>query len=113
MARKEMDRAKQFYETVLGITLSKLNAGDLDMWSFPGGPELAGCTGALVHMAGVPSGGNSVMVYFSCADCAVEGNRVAGAGGRIMRDKFSIGEYGFVVLAFDSEGNMFGLHSMQ
>jgi predicted enzyme related to lactoylglutathione lyase len=110
---QEMDRAKQFYETVLGITLSKLNAGDLDMWSFPGGPEGAGCTGALVHMAGVPSGGNSVMVYFSCADCAVEGNRVADAGGRIMRDKFSIGEYGFVVLAFDSEGNMFGLHSMQ
>ena len=110
---QEMDRAKRFYETVLGLTLSKLNSGDLEMWSFPGGPDFGGCTGALVHMAGVPSGGNSVLVYFSCADCAVEGGRVAGAGGRIMRDKLSIGEYGFIVLAFDTEGNMFGLHSMQ
>jgi hypothetical protein len=110
---QDMERARRFYETVLGITLSKLPAGDLEMWSFPGGPGLGGSTGALVHMAGVPSGGNSVMVYFSCDDCAVEGSRVADAGGRIMRDKFSIGEYGFVVLAFDSEGTMFGLHSMQ
>jgi predicted enzyme related to lactoylglutathione lyase len=110
---QEMDRAKQFYETVLGITLSKLDAGDLEMQAFPGGPALNGSTGALVHMTGVPSGGNSVMVYFSCADCATEGSRVGDAGGRIMRDKFSIGQYGFVVLAFDTEGNMFGLHSMQ
>ena len=109
---QEMSRAKQFYETVLGLSLSPLNAGDLEMQAFPGDPEGIGATGALVHMAGVPSGGNSVMVYFSCADCAVEGGRVAGAGGSIMRDKFSIGEYGFVVLAFDTEGNMFGLHSM-
>ena len=109
---QDMNRAKQFYETVLGAPLSKLHAGDLDMQAFTGSPEAAGCTGALVKMDGVPSGGNSVLVYFSCADCAVEGGRVADAGGRIMRDKFSIGEYGFVVLAFDTEGNMFGLHSM-
>lgn len=35
------------------------------------------------------------------------------AGGRIEREKFSIGEYGFIALAIDTEGNMFGLHSMQ
>jgi predicted enzyme related to lactoylglutathione lyase len=110
---QDMNRAKQFYDTVLGITLSKLNAGDLEMWSFPGDPHGAGSTGALVHMPGFPSGGNSVLVYFSCADCAVEGSRVSGAGGRIMKDKFSIGQYGFVVLAYDTEGNMFGLHSME
>ena len=85
--------------------------GDLEMLAFPGGPENAGTTGALVRMPGFPSGGNSVLVYFNCADCGVEGARVAGAGGRIMKEKFSIGEYGFIVLAFDTEGNMFGLHS--
>jgi predicted enzyme related to lactoylglutathione lyase len=34
------------------------------------------------------------------------------AGGRIMKEKFSIGEYGAIALAYDTEGNLFGLHSM-
>ena len=52
------------------------------------------------------------MVYFGCDDCAVEGSRVAAAGGRVHREKMSIGEYGFIVLAVDTEGNRFGLHSL-
>jgi predicted enzyme related to lactoylglutathione lyase len=53
------------------------------------------------------------IVYFECEDSAVEGARVAGAGGRIHREKMSIGQYGFIVLAVDTEGNMIGLHSMK
>jgi predicted enzyme related to lactoylglutathione lyase len=30
-----------------------------------------------------------------------------------MKEKYSIGQYGFIVLAFDTEGNMFGLHSLK
>jgi hypothetical protein len=33
-------------------------------------------------------------------------------GGRVFRDKMSIGQYGHIVLAYDTEGNLFGLHSM-
>ena len=110
---QDMARARQFYETVLGVTLDPLGMPDLEMWAFPMDMEAPGCSGALVHMAGVTSGGNSTMVYFNCDDCSVEGNRVAGAGGRVQREKMSIGEYGFVVLAVDTEGNMFGLHSMR
>jgi len=29
-----------------------------------------------------------------------------------MKEKFSIGEYGFIAIAFDTEGNMIGLHSL-
>jgi predicted enzyme related to lactoylglutathione lyase len=64
-------------------------------------------------MPGFPSGGNSTIVYFSTDDCAVEGARAVRAGGRLMKEKFSIGQYGFIVLAFDTEGNMFGLHSLK
>ena len=110
---QDMARARQFYETVLGVTLDPLGMPDLEMWAFPMDMEAPGCSGALVHMAGVTSGGNSTMVYFNCDDCSVEGSRVAGAGGRVQREKMSIGEYGFVVLAVDTEGNMFGLHSMR
>lgn len=109
---QDMPRARRFYETVLGVALSQLQSGDVDMWAFPGGMDRAGSAGALVQTAGVQSGGNSVMVYFSCEDCAVEGGRIAPAGGRVVREKFPIGQYGFVVLGADPDGNMFGLHSV-
>jgi hypothetical protein len=109
---QDMNRAKAFYETVFATTLEKLPATDLDMWVFGMSPEGYGAPGALIHMPGCPSGGNSTLVYFSCADCAVEESRVVGAGGTIFKTKFSIGQYGFIALVTDTEGNMIGLHSL-
>jgi predicted enzyme related to lactoylglutathione lyase len=109
---QDMTRAKHFYEQVLATTLEPLQGGDLQMWNFPNHPDRFGSGGALVHMAGVPSGGNSTMIYFGCADCAVEESRVVAAGGQVFRPKMSIGQYGAISLAVDTEGNMFGLHSM-
>ena len=110
---QDMARARRFYETVLGRGLEKLEAGGLEMWSFKGEMEAPGAAGALVHMPGFPSGGNRTLVYFVCDDCAVEEARVAKSGGRVEKPKFSIGPYGFVSLVYDTEGNMFGLHSMK
>jgi predicted enzyme related to lactoylglutathione lyase len=108
---QDMARAKAFYETVLGVKLEKLNSPELDLWAFPMDMNGVGASGALVRMRGFPSGGNSTLVYFSSEDCAVEAGRVVAAGGRIQREKMSIGEYGFIALALDTEGNMFGIHS--
>jgi predicted enzyme related to lactoylglutathione lyase len=72
-----------------------------------------GAGGALVKMDGVSSGGNSTIIYFSCEDCAVEQDRIIAAGGKIHKEKWSIGEYGFIALVFDSEDNMIGLHSLK
>ena len=85
------------------------------MWAFPGQPDNAGATGALVHMPGCPTGGGSggTMIYFVCEDCAEQAARVAKQGGSLQREKISIGPYGFIALATDTEGNMFGLHSMK
>jgi predicted enzyme related to lactoylglutathione lyase len=110
---QDMQRAKAFYQSVLKTELQKLADSDLEMWAFPMLPDKPGTSGSLVKIKGFPSGGNSTLVYFACEDCAVEAARVVPAGGRIQRDKMSIGEYGFVALAIDTEGNMFGLHSMQ
>jgi uncharacterized protein len=110
---QDMDRAKRFYETVLEAKLERLSSPEVEMWAFPMDMKAAGAAGALVKMSGFPSGGNSTLVYFRSADCATEAGRVAKAGGRIQKDKFSIGEYGFIALAVDTEGNMFGLHSIK
>jgi predicted enzyme related to lactoylglutathione lyase len=112
---QDMERARKFYETVFEGTLDRLSSPDaaLEMWNFPMEMDKMGCGGALVKMEGYPSGGNSTLVYFSCADCAVEESRVEAAGGRVERGKMSIGQYGFISLVYDTEGNMIGLHSMQ
>lgn len=110
---QDMSRAKAFYQQVLAVELSAMGPPDLAMYGFPSNMEIYGASGALVHMPGFPSGGNSTLVYFNCDDCAINAARVEKAGGKIQRDKMSIGEYGFIVLALDTEGNMFGLHSMQ
>jgi len=110
---QDMNRAKKFYETVLKASFERLPTPEGEMWSFPMAQNAPGAAGALIKMQGMPSGGNSVIVYFACDDCAVEAKRVLQADGKIHRDKFSIGQHGFIALAIDTEGNMFGLHSMK
>jgi predicted enzyme related to lactoylglutathione lyase len=111
---QDLPRAKAFYESVFQKTLEHLDTGDeIEMWAFPMEPEGQGAAGALCRMDGAPSGGMGTIVYFMCEDCAVEAKRLAEHGGRIHKDKFSIGEYGFIALGLDTEGNMIGLHSLK
>lgn len=110
---QDIERAKQFYEAVFVTKLDKLPAPEIEMWAFPMSQDAAGAAGALVKMQGAPPAGNGTLVYFTCEDCAVESGRVAAAGGKVQREKMSIGEYGFVAMVLDTEGNMIGLHSMK
>ena len=115
---QDMPRAQAFYEKVLDKKLEGLQAPEGDasgfqMMAFPMEMENGGAGGALVKAEGVPSGGMGTLVYFGCEDCAVEAGRVVAAGGQIFKEKFSICPYGFCALAHDTEGTMFGLHSMQ
>jgi len=112
----DIKRATQFYETVLDTKLEPLgDPSDQNtiMMSFPDDMESYGANGALVQMEGVKVGGNSTLVYFHSDDCITEESRVTSAGGQIVKTKMSIGEYGFISLCLDTEGNMFGLHSME
>jgi predicted enzyme related to lactoylglutathione lyase len=114
---QDMERAKAFYEAVFQGKLERLAsptpAAGLEMWAFPMSHEGYGAAGALAKMEGGPSGGNTTLVYFKCEDCAVEAARAAEHGGRVVKEKMSIGQYGFIALVSDTEGTMIGLHSMQ
>ena len=111
---QDMNRAKAFYESVFKTQLQKLeNPGGFEMWAFPMQPEGNGAAGALIRMEGFPSGGNSTIVYFICADCSVEAKRASTQGGKIFKEKVSIGQHGFIALVTDTEGNLIGLHSMK
>ena len=113
---RDMNRARAFYEAVLKREVKRVDSPDMEMWSFPMNENAPGSAGALVKMEGAPSGRGGTMVYFhcdDCDDCAVEAARVADAGGKLEREKTSIGQYGHMALAVDTEGNMIGLHSMR
>ena len=114
----DMERARKFYETVLNVSLSDLPMGEethegFRMCAFPMTEGGEGAAGSLVYMKDADVGGSNTIVYFNSEDCAVEEARIAGAGGEVFKSKFSIVEYGFVALAYDTEGNMFGLHSQK
>jgi len=119
----DMERAKTFYSNVLGITFEEMgipdDADDFRMAAFPSDPdpEKMAVGGALVQMTGARrKGGDSstnTIVYFPCMDCSVQEGRVEAAGGKVHKSKFSIGEYGFCAICIDTEGNTFGLYSMQ
>ena len=112
---ENMERAKNFYEAVFQVQLEKLKSPvpELEMLAFPMTMDRTGASGALAKMSGFSPGGNSTIVYFSCQDCAAEAARVVPSGGKIEQEKTSIGEYGFMALAYDTEGNMIGLHSLK
>lgn len=112
---QDMERAKVFYQETFRVKLQLLASPDgldIELWAFPMEMDLPGSSGAIVRMPGKDSGGGGTIVYFSCADCAVEASRAALSGGKIHQEKTPIGEYGFMALVLDPDGNMIGLHSM-
>lgn len=115
---KDMNRARRFYEQVLRLQLERMpspaeGSGPMEeMFTFPSLQNAYGSPGALVKMQGLTPGGSGVLVYFITDDCASAAERAAAAGGKIFKNKFSIGEHGHIALVTDTEGNMIGLHSM-
>lgn len=114
-----MERAKQFYATVLGTKFHDMpspDGSDEFIMSCFSNAENQGVSGALVQMKEARTnnpGNTSTIVYFPCEDCSVEESRVEKAGGTVHCPKMSIGEHGFISICLDTENNTFGLYSMQ
>lgn len=112
----DLQSAKKFYETVFDLEMEDLpnpTEESMEMLSFPMDMESNMASGALVKMDGLKPGGNSTIVYFASEDCSVEEARVEAAGGKILKSKTSLGDYGFMVLAEDVAGNTIGIHSLK
>jgi predicted enzyme related to lactoylglutathione lyase len=111
----DLNRAVAFYEAVLGVKLEPMDdpTGESQMMSFPADMSVYGAAGALTKSPHAGPGVGGTIVYFMAQNCAEEEARVAKAGGVVIRPKFSIGEFGWVSLCQDSEGNMFGFNSLK
>lgn len=111
----DLERAVAFYETVMETKLEAMGdpTGESQMMSFPADMGAYGAGGALTKSPHAGPGVGGTIVYFSVEDCAVEQARVGAAGGQVVRPKFSIGEFGWITLCQDTEGNMFGFNSLK
>lgn len=111
----DMNRAVKFYEAVLKQKLEKMGdpTSETQMMSFKAEMSVYGAAGALVKSEYSKPGVGGTLVYFNAEDCSIEESRVEAAGGKVVRPKFSIGEFGWVSLCEDTEGNLFGISSMK
>ena len=106
-----LESAKKFYETVFDIRLTDLPAEWGKQSTFPFEAQGPNATGALVENKEGNAHGNNTVIYFSSTDCTTEEARVVAAGGKVIKSKTPIGEFGFISLFTDLDGNTIGLHS--
>ncbi|WP_244245432.1 VOC family protein [Leptospira kemamanensis] len=112
---KQLDRATKFYENICHQRLEDLidPTGETKMKVFTSDMALYGSSGALVESKYQKPGLGGTMVYFSVEDCLLDEKKLKSFGGKLIRQKFSIGNFGFVSICEDSEGNQIGLSSMK
>jgi uncharacterized protein len=108
-----LERAKKFYETVFNTTFEDLPIEWGKQSLFPFHHESANISGALVENVDMIASANNTVVYFETEDCIAEENKIEQAGGKIIKPKMSIGQFGFVSIFLDTEGNTIGLHSLK
>lgn len=106
----DMERAKSFYEDIFKIEIDVHDFGQLLMGWFPNDMESPGASGTLVKAETYVPSYQGTMVYFSVEEIDDVLPGIEPAGGKIINQKQSIGEYGFVAHFEDSEGNRVALH---
>lgn len=106
-----LGKAKTFYETVLDTKLTDLPPEWGKQSTFPFEDNGANATGAIVESENLITNGNNTVIYFASEDCTTEQSRVESAGGKVIKPKMPIGQFGFISLFSDLDGNIIGLHS--
>ena len=108
-----LDRAKNFYTTILSCNFQEIDSDDAKMAVFQGNMDRYGATGCLVEYSDVRPSVNGTVIYFSCEDVDKTLNLVERSGGKVLIPKTDIGEYGYFAHFIDSEGNRVALHSVR
>ncbi len=110
---KDFERAKKFYQTVLGNDITDMSVPDGSKYGVLQYDQQAGVGGAIWAGEGANPSDNGTVVYLNGGDdLSVSVDRVEAAGGKVVLPKMEIGENGFIAHIIDTEGNKVGFHSM-
>lgn len=111
---KNFDRAKLFYETVLGIQIQLVPHPTNEYGIFPADITRGQIGGALSKGEGCEPSTKGSLVYLNGGeDLSIALSKVEKAGGQTLLPKTSIGQNGFMAHFLDTEGNKVALHSMK
>lgn len=107
----DFNRAKIFYETILGATMQTMDFGGFKMGFLPSDEGKVG--GAIVNGQDYKPSADGTLIYLNAnPDLAEAESRVVAAGGKVLISKRIISpEWGFMAIITDTEGNRIGLHS--
>ena len=110
---RDFERAKSFYEAVLDVKLETMAMEEMEMKMafFPADWE-NGVGGGIAFGPGCEPSDKGTLVYLNGGDdLTTPLSRVEAAGGKVILEKTSIGQNGFMGQFIDSEGNKVAFHS--
>ena len=111
----DLDRAQKFYETILSISMTKLDLPNIKMRMFPIEDSSTGVGGSVVDSGGFhkPSVTDGPLLYLNGnPDVQLILDKVEKAGGKILVPKTQINEeFGHMAVIIDTEGNRIAFHS--
>ena len=109
----DFERAKKFYETVLGISIQEMNMNNILMGFFPYEEGAGNVSGAICKGDGYVPTDHGTIIYLN-ADRKLDDiiSRIEPAGGNITVPKTLVTEdIGHIAMMIDCEGNSIGLHA--
>lgn len=106
---KDLERAMKFYSKVLGVEIHKMEGAPKKYAMFPFTP--GSVSGGLVEDKDMVTDKGTLIYLNGGEDLSTPLKRVEGAGGKVIQQKTSIGEHGFMGVFNDSEGNRVALWS--
>lgn len=110
---KKFDRAKKFYETILGAEMHTMEMGGMKSAFFPADLK-NGIGGCITKAQGYEPSQTGTLIYLNGGDDLSKPlSKVKKAGGKIIMPKTAIGQNGFMAHFKDTEGNKLALHSMK
>lgn len=107
----DIERAVSFYNIVFDLDLEIIDCGEEKMACFP---DVNGISGAISQVKGFNPSPDGIQITFDGGDNLSKTlEKVAGAGGKIVREKTKIEAEGrgYFALISDSEGNTVGIYS--
>jgi len=107
----DISRAVNFYESILGVNIEKMEMPGMEMGIFPYEDQMV--TGVIMKGEGFKPSADGVTIYLNAGDNLQPIlDKVEKNGGKILLPKTAhADESGFFALFLDSEGNRLGLNS--
>ena len=108
----DLDRAKAFYESVIGKPLQDVGGNGFRFIIFPADYTQHGTAGMIWHDSNAQPGHGGTTIFFNCPDCAETAEKAVAAGGKLLQEKFRIQRLCSIYRRHRRQPNRFAQHTL-